>query len=82
MSTTITCNIPVQVGNVFVQEGCTAVFSSSGILLTIEGLPLGQSAPDDFDVELEGMTFSVRSDGDEHVIRQEHLDAFTAMVFG
>ncbi len=78
--TTITCTVPCQKD--VATQGCTAVFSSSGILLVINGWPLGQAYPDDFSVDFEDSLFQVVREGNEHVIDKQDIDVFTAMVFG
>lgn len=79
MSSTINCEIPIQDG---FEKPCTAVFNSSCIMLSEEGLPLGAALPDEFYVEFEGTRFCVRKDGEEHVVLEEDQPAFTALVFG
>lgn len=79
MSSTIKCEIPIQDG---FEKACSAVFNSACVLLVEEGLPLGTDLPDEFFVEFEGSRFSVRKEGEEHVVLDEDQPAFTALVFG
>lgn len=79
MSSTIDCEIPVQDG---FEKACTAVFNSACVLLIADDLPLGAVLPDEFYVEFEGSRFSVRKEGEEHVVLDEDQPAFTALVFG
>ena len=79
MSSTINCEIPIQNG---FEKACTAVFNSSCVLLIVDDMPLGAAPPDEFYVEFEGSKFSVRKEGEEHVVLEEDQPAFTALVFG
>ena len=80
MSSTLVCDVPVQYG---ILDPCKATFNSAGMLLVVEGLPLGASLPEEFDVEYEGGDpLTVRLVNGEHFIIEEDKMAFTAIVFG
>ncbi|WP_408601345.1 hypothetical protein [Pseudomonas sp. PLMAX] len=79
MSSTIKCEIPIQDG---FEKPCTAVFNSACVFLIADDMPLGAELPDEFFVEFEGNRFSVRKEGEEHVVLDEDRPAFTALVFG
>ena len=80
MGSTLVVDVPVQYG---ILDPCKATFNSSGILLVVEGLPLGANIPDEFDVTFEdGQPMTVRREGDEHYIIEEDRMAFTAILFG
>lgn len=80
MSSTLVCDVPVQYG---ILDPCKATFNSSGLLLVVEGMPLGAALPDEFDVQIEGGDpLTVKRENGEHYIVEEDKMAFTAVVFG
>lgn len=79
MSATVVCDVPIQAG---IEKVCKAEFTIAGMLLVIDGLPLGAEIPDSFSVEIEDTSFWVSREGDEHMVSEDDRDAFTTMASG
>lgn len=62
-------------------SGSRATFSANGQLLFAE-IPLGSELPEEFDVTMDGDTFTVVKVESGHCICGDDRDAFTAQVFG
>lgn len=79
MSSTLLCNVPVQTG---IHQECQVTINAGGIVLLLEGMPLGAVIPDEYDVVFEGVEMSVQFDGENHCIVEDDKTAFTALVYG
>ncbi len=78
-STTLHCKIKESNG---IPPGSMATFDAQGKLLVAETLP-GFRLPDHFVVEIEeGVELAVVKVNDGHVIDEDDMDMFIAMVYG